>query len=232
MKKSTGVILVLIIVLLLGVIGVGGYFIIKGNDDTNKKIDELKNEVVSSRKNSEVTSNTTSENSTSSNTTKNDDNQKSPNIVTAFSEKDLEIGGFKLGESAKAVESKYGTPTSSKQYTEDATGRNIVKLDYESNGLTVENSVSDNNPDGSMIRISIHGKSTLQTARGIKIGDSKQKILQSYPSSSILDNGGNTGITVGFPNDDPVYETNKGKIYFDISNDKVTGITFAYGFAE
>lgn len=45
MKKSTGVILVLIIVLLLGVIGVGGVFFIKGNNDSNKEIGELKNEV-------------------------------------------------------------------------------------------------------------------------------------------------------------------------------------------
>lgn len=232
MKKSTGVILVLIIVLLLGVIGVGGYFIVKGNNDTNKKIEELKNEVVSSRNNSEDTNVATNISSTSNNVKKNDDNKKSSSTVTAFSEKDLEIDGFKLGESAKALESKYGDPTTSRQYTEDATGRNIVKIDYESKGLTVENSISADNPDGSMIRISIYGKSTLQTARGIKIGDSKEKILQNYPSNSILDNVGNGGITVGYPNDNPVYETERGKIYFDINNDKVTGITIAYGFAE
>lgn len=45
MKKSTGVILVLIIVLLLGVIGVGGVFFVKGNNDSSKEIGELKNEV-------------------------------------------------------------------------------------------------------------------------------------------------------------------------------------------
>lgn len=49
MKKITGVILVLIIVLLLGVIGVGGYFIIKGNNDTSKEIGELKNEIANSK---------------------------------------------------------------------------------------------------------------------------------------------------------------------------------------
>ena len=53
MKKSTGVILVLIIVLLLGVIGVGGYFFIKENDDSNKEIVELKKEVESMSKNVE-----------------------------------------------------------------------------------------------------------------------------------------------------------------------------------
>lgn len=45
MKKSTGVILVLIIVLLLGVIGLGGVFFVKGNNDSSKEIGELKNEV-------------------------------------------------------------------------------------------------------------------------------------------------------------------------------------------
>lgn len=226
MKKSIGVILVLIIVLLLGIIGVGGYFLIKGNNDTNKEIGELKNEVASLNKESEKTNNTTG------NDKKSDETQKTSSSIASFSEKDLEIDGFKLGESAKAVESKYGTPTSSKQYTEGAAGRNIVKLDYEPYGLTIENSVSDNNPDGSIIRISIYGKSTLQTSRGIKIGDSKEKILQSYPSNSIIDAEGNMGITVGYPNDNPVYESDKGKIFFDIKDNKVTGITYAYGFAE
>ena len=57
MKKSTGVILILIIVLLLGVIGVGGYFLIKGNNDTNKEIGNLKNEVANIGKSTENTSN-------------------------------------------------------------------------------------------------------------------------------------------------------------------------------
>lgn len=51
MKKSTGVILVLIIVLLLGVIGVGGYFFIKENNGSSKEIGELKNEVAELRSN-------------------------------------------------------------------------------------------------------------------------------------------------------------------------------------
>ena len=62
MKKSTGVILVLIIVLLLGVIGVGGYFFIKGNNDTDKEIGELKNEVANLNK---VNQNQAIENNTS-----------------------------------------------------------------------------------------------------------------------------------------------------------------------
>lgn len=69
MKKSTGVILVLIIVLLLGVIGVGGYFFIKGNNDTDKEIGELKNEVANLGKNTENTSNNQVTNDVQTNTT-------------------------------------------------------------------------------------------------------------------------------------------------------------------
>ena len=57
MKKSAGVILVLIIVLLLGVIGVGGYFLVKENNNTNSEIGELKNEIANLKKNLENTSN-------------------------------------------------------------------------------------------------------------------------------------------------------------------------------
>ena len=62
MKKSTGVILVLIIVLLLGVIGVGGYFFIKGSNDTSKEIGALKNEIANLNKGSQ---NQANENNTS-----------------------------------------------------------------------------------------------------------------------------------------------------------------------
>lgn len=73
MKKSTGVILVLIIVLLLGVIGVGGVFFVKGNNDSSKEIAELKNEVAGLSKNVE---NTTSE------PTKNNENTANNNVNT------------------------------------------------------------------------------------------------------------------------------------------------------
>lgn len=82
MKKSTGVILVLIIILLLGVIGVGGYFLIKGNNDTNKEIGELKNEVANLRKNAENTSYNSNMTSNLSNDTENTSNQSVTNNTT------------------------------------------------------------------------------------------------------------------------------------------------------
>lgn len=232
MKKSTGVLLLIIIMLLLGIIMVGGYFLVKENHDTDKTIQELKNEIVSLKATTEYSNIISTTNSISSDLNNNDLNQKTSSSIDAFSEKDLTIDQFKLGESAKAVVSLYGDPTSSESYTEGATAREISKLEFASYGLTVENETSDNDPDGSMIRITIHGTSTLQTFRGIKIGDSKEKILQSYPSNSILKNEENSGITVGYQNDDPIYETGKGKIYFEINNNKVSKIICAYGFAE
>ena len=63
MKKSTGVILIIVIVLLLGVIGVGGYFLIKGNNDSNMQIGELKNEVANLGKNIDNTNSSSVNNS-------------------------------------------------------------------------------------------------------------------------------------------------------------------------
>ena len=57
MKKSTGAILVLIIIILLGVIGVGGYFFIQKNNDTNKEIGDLKNIVTNLKKSAENAAN-------------------------------------------------------------------------------------------------------------------------------------------------------------------------------
>ena len=78
MKKSIGVILVLIIVLLLGVIGVGGYFFIKENNDTNKKIGELQNEIANLGNNTtntssnQISSDVQANNTTPTNTNSND----------------------------------------------------------------------------------------------------------------------------------------------------------------
>ena len=82
MKKSTGVILVLIIVLLLGVIGVGSYFFVKENNDTNKEIGDLKNEVANLGKNAEKTSNNyTMNNVQTNNITTSTNTQTSENTI-------------------------------------------------------------------------------------------------------------------------------------------------------
>lgn len=151
----------------------------------------------------------------------------------AFSDDDLVINNqFKLGESAKAVDHYYSDQvTSVRTTTEDATGRDLIIIKLDNLGLEVENSIEEDDPDGEMIRIRLYGDSKLKTARGIKIGDSKEKIYQLYKTESILDERENC-ITVGFPGDESVYESDKGKIYFTIQNDKVTGILYAYGIAE
>ena len=82
MKKSIGVILVLIIVLLLGVIGAGGYFLIKGNNDTNKEIGELKNQVANLGKSTENASNSQITNNVQTNTTNTVQTTNSSDIVS------------------------------------------------------------------------------------------------------------------------------------------------------
>lgn len=69
MKKSTGAILIIIIVLLLGAVGVGGFFLIKGNIDSNKAIGELTNAIAGSNENEVTTTNTENTVTNTSNTT-------------------------------------------------------------------------------------------------------------------------------------------------------------------
>ena len=151
----------------------------------------------------------------------------------SFSNDDLVINNqFRLGESSKAIEHYYPNQiTSVTTTTEDATGRDLIIMKLDNLGLEVENSIEENNPDGEMIRIRLYGNSKFKTARGIKIGDSKEKIYQLYKTESILDESENC-ITVGYPGDETVYESDKGKIYFTIENDKVIEIFYAYGIAE
>lgn len=81
MKKSTGVILVLIIVLLTGTIGIGAYFFVKGNNDSCKEIGELKNEIAGLSK--KYIENTTSQ---LTNNTENSTNTSKPSQDTEKNE--------------------------------------------------------------------------------------------------------------------------------------------------
>lgn len=212
---------ILIVVLCLIIIGLAAFIVY---NKIYSKPENISNSEVSL---SEQATTATKTNSNESVT----ENKTAISFEEKFSEKDLVVDGFSLGESAKAVESKYDELAVTEKYSEEATGRDIVRIDYKTLGLTVENSVSDDNPDGSMIRITLYGNSKLETARGIKIGDTKESVIKAYPADSILDEGEN-GITVGFTGDEPVYESSKGKIFFEIKDGKVDRILYAYGFAE
>ena len=118
MKKSTGVIMIIVIVLLLGVIGVGGYFLIKGNNDKNKAIGDLKNEVANLANNTENTSNnqvtndiklnnttTTSSNNTQSNTSKMTESEALEIAKTTYERVYAAVNGF--GDNAIFVSGNY-----------------------------------------------------------------------------------------------------------------------------
>lgn len=68
MKETSKIILGIVIIVLLGVIGVGGYFLVKNDNEANKKISELENKIGDMEKNI-VTANVTSKNENKGSTT-------------------------------------------------------------------------------------------------------------------------------------------------------------------
>lgn len=139
MKKSTGVLLVLIIVILIGVIGAGGYFWYKESKNTNTQIEELKNEV-SGLKNEEVnqvqqTSNTT-ENRAITNDTKADNTTK--NMTTPTNNN--------TNTSNTSVNGKYQFKSQTDNYYHEATieisNQNETSINFSINaahGMNVDN---------------------------------------------------------------------------------------------
>ena len=254
MKKSSKIILGIVIILFITAIGVGAWMIIDNQKKSDLKISELENQI-SSMNNNESALNT-DDNNNSGNASKKQNNDVSTNQVNdknnntttlnnnsaaskkAFSEDDLVIESFRLGESAKALDSAYpNIEPETKYYTEDATGYDISELNYSSLGLKVDNAslINEDDGDGSMIRIEIYGNSSIKTARGIKIGSSKEDVLNAYPSNSILKSDmvdENKTIIVGYPGSEPVYGSEKGNIYYDLENGKVSRILLAYAVAE
>ena len=191
------------------------------NQAENNSVNESK----SNEENQNVVENKSKENSVDNKTTKS---------KSAFSKEDLVINGFSLGESVKALEGIYEETPETKTYTQDATGTTITELNYKSIGLIVFNEFeNEEDSEGNITSIKIYGNSKIQTARKIKIGSSKQDILNAYPSDSILKNDSKV-IIVGYPGSDPEYgSTNKyGNIYYNLENGKVSSILLAYAVAE
>lgn len=214
-----------------------------GNKDKDKKEYSKENETIEKQEENNVTDEkkSTENKDSEENQTKNEKNESNitknntTKSVKAFSNEDLIINGFKLGESAKTVEAIYDETPEEKTYTQDATGTTITELDYKSLGLKVYNEFEYNeNDDGKMTSIEIYGNSKLQTARGIKIGSSKEEVLKAYPANSILksDSVDENVIIVGYPGSEPVYGSENGNIYYSIKNGKVSRILLAYAVAE
>ena len=213
-----------------------------GNKDKDKKEYSKENETIEKQEENNVTDekNSTENKDSEENQTKNEKNESNitkintTKSIKAFSNEDLTINGFKLGESEKAVENIYDETPERKTYTQDATGTTITELDYKSLGLKVYNEFEDSEDDGKMTSIEIYGTSKLQTARGIKIGSSKEEVLKAYPSNSILksDSVDENTIIVGYPGSEPVYGSEKGNIYYFVKNGKISRILLAYAIAE
>ncbi|MBR2743836.1 MAG: hypothetical protein IKE01_00870 [Clostridia bacterium] len=231
MKKSTGVVLVIIIVLLFGVIGVGGYFVIKGNNDSNKVLGELKNEIVAMKNDTSTTVNNTNTENKSVNASKNSDKDNA-NEVKDFSQNDLTFKGITLGMSKSQVEGILGQSERENSHTEDATGNEIIDLGYDSKYLTV-GIERDANTKKEAVKTIIYNGNEVVT-RGLKVSSTYEQVVNAFKKSSILNTeevNGEKTVTVGYPGDDPVYNVNnKGKIIFSIGSDnKVKSITITYG---
>lgn len=236
MKKSSKIVLGLIIVLLISIIGVGVYFVLKFNNDTNKKIDDLaikleqNTKIVENINNVKVETNNNAINSSSKNESKS---------IEQFSKKDLYVSSFYLGGSSKDIETNYANEKFTKKaYTEGTSGKNIMDRDYTNLGLKVRYTYSDSNSgEGTIVNIELYGSSKLQTARGIMIGSTREEILNAYSSDSILKHEqlDKNEIAVGIPGTDPIYGSSKdgiGTIHFYTENGKVTKILVANAVAE
>ncbi len=198
MKKSSRIILSVVIVLLLAIIGAGGYLLIFKLNKTNNKINELENKISASQVNevrnateqlstatkneTNNTSNNTVENSTitTTDTSKNNNNTGTEN----FNMSDLKVDGITFGSAGEEVLSTFGSDCTSKSYEEGASGNTITELNYEKLGLLVN--LRTIQEDGVVDSIYILNNSKLKTARGIGISSTVDDILKAYKSDSIL----------------------------------------------
>lgn len=235
MSKSVKVVL---IVMFLIIVGLTTYIIVdkvigkKEDNQTSNAVVNSASSTTNTEKNNTEDNNVSKETKAETKTeSKTETTKTTTTAAKSFSADDLAIGKFRLGEYSKDAESEYTDKiTSVKEVNEDATGRKLKITKYGSLGLEIQKDTSKKGENGELARIILEGSSTLSTARGIKIGDSKDKVLEAYAKDSILSDK-NGLITVGFPGDEPVYES-KGKIFFEIENGKVVKIIVAYGIAE
>ena len=217
--------------LLLGVIGVGGYFFIKGNNDTSKEIGELKNEVANLGE-------STKSNTSSSQVPTNIANDTNTNEkVEAFNDSDLKVKGVAAGDYFDDAIDAFGTDYDTEDVSSPV-GDEFKVFKYK-NGVVLTVLLSENVVDededvvaelGIVRSIELKDNCTLKTKRGISIDSTRKDILDAYPLNSILYNGTDT-VTVGFPGDEDTYSP-QGRISFKMNGDKVVAIEYTNVYSE
>jgi len=91
------------------------------------------------------------------------------------------LGPMKLGMTAKQVVAAVGKPATRSAWTlEGATGTWIQTWTWPTRGLTAIMGAQSRGGAQSVDRVWIDGKSTLATARGIRLGATRAKVVKAY----------------------------------------------------
>lgn len=225
MKK---VIVSLLVIILVAAAGVGGWYLWDSLQKEKNKTGELENKIA----NIEKTDTNEKNNSVASNKETNDvkddvTTSKKINSNQPFSKEDeITSNGLKLGMSDKEIEAILGEPDSKKSIYEDATGDTVKTVRYEKLGLKIDYRGAEDKDRASDIS---WDKENIKTARLIKVGSTKEELLNAYSKNSVLRTDGDI-IVMGFEGDDPIYAVKDNtKIIFEIINGKVKSISMTYG---
>ena len=214
----------LIVILLIAVLILGGFVswkVIENQKETNERIEKIENKL-------EITNDTAEENnSRKNNSNENALSENTTKQVEAFSAEDLKVKGITFESNADEAVGVFGSDFESKSLEEAASGEKLNELKFK-NGVVVI--VKNAGEDGIVKSISIKDNSTVETARGISLKNTRADILKAYPTASILRND-NLYVVVGYPGDKDEYSS-KGRIYFNMDGEKIVSINYYNTYAE
>lgn len=213
----------LIVILLIAVLIMGGFVswkIIESQKETNERIDKIENKL-------EINNNASEDNNSKSDSDDNTTTDNTSKQAEAFSADDLKVKGITFGSNSDEAVKVFGSDFESRSYEEAASGDKLNELKFK-NGVVV--TVKNAGEDGVVRDISIRDNSTIETARGISLKSTRSDILKAYPTASILRND-NLYVVVGYPGDKDEYSS-KGRIYFNMDENKIVSINYYNTYAE
>lgn len=118
---------------------------------------------------------------------KSNNNQNNNNIVSekTYKTEELKIGDVSINSSVEDVLNVLGTPEIKNEFTDEVSGDKVLELTY-SNGATIVNFRDVNDGKGYFITYMQTSETKFTLPKNLKIGDSKETVLNSFSDASLV----------------------------------------------
>lgn len=130
-----------------------------------------------------------------------------------YKSEELKIGNISTQSSVEDVLNSLGNPESQNEFVDEATGDKVLEYTY-SNGATIVNFRDKNDGKGYCITYMQTSDEKYALPKNLKIGDSKETVLNSFNESCLVKDGALSEDTLKFGPENNASVTSEGIIFW------------------